>query len=496
MYAVLLLAVLVFVTISGNAGAKDTGKFRDMRELCAIFTGFYSVMFVMLANNGFGRGGTIFTLADVYLVFTSPVSQTRVLLYGLFRQLGTSLILGLFLAFQYSWMRNQYGISPGILLLIMLGYAAVVFLGQITAMVIYSFTSASETKRRAAKTVFYTVVAAFALYIAAYALSGGANAPGRLVQAANGGVARLFPVGGWLGRAVYGLITGDTANVFTGVGLCGAFFAILITLVIKLNPDYYEDVIRSTEATHLAITAKKEGIVGDAAPANVRLGKTGIGKGFGADVFYYKHKLENRRSRLFILSPSALVWAAVTVLFALFMRNYGIASIFIFSTYMQIFSVALGRLNKELLKPFVYLVPEPPFKKLLQCTCEMFLPAVLEAAVIYVPVALIIKMSALDTVFCIAARVSFSMLFCAGNVAIARIWSGANKVFGVLLYMLTMALISVPGVALAVLLSSTVTIISANITILISLIACNIPVSLLVFYACRNMLSYSELNNG
>ena len=201
---------------------EDTGKFR----ICASFARFYrlySVMFVMLANNGFGRGGTIFTLADVYLVFTSPVSQTRVLLYGLFRQLGTSLILGLFLAFQYSWMRNQYGISPGILLLIMLGYAAVVFLGQITAMVIYSFTSASETKRRAAKTVFYTVVAAFALYIAAYALSGGANAPGRLVQAANGGVARLFPVGGWLGRAVYGLITGDTANVFTGVGLCGAF---------------------------------------------------------------------------------------------------------------------------------------------------------------------------------------------------------------------------------------------------------------------------------
>ena len=271
-------------------------------------------------------------------------------------------------------------------------------------------------------------------------------------------------------------------------------FAILITLVIKLNPDYYEDVIRSTEATHLAITAKKEGIVGDAAPANVRLGKTGIGKGFGADVFYYKHKLENRRSRLFILSPSALVWAAVTVLFALFMRNYGIASIFIFSTYMQIFSVALGRLNKELLKPFVYLVPEPPFKKLLQCTCEMFLPAVLEAAVIYVPVALIIKMSALDTVFCIAARVSFSMLFCAGNVAIARIWSGANKVFGVLLYMHYGSNLGARRCAcgIAVL---TVTIISANITILISLIACNI-VSLLVFYACRNMLSYSELNNG
>ena len=75
--------------------------------------------------------------------------------------------------------------------------------------------------------------------------SGGATRLAALCRRQTG-VARLFPVGGWLGRAVYGLITGDTANVFTGVGLC-ALFAILITLVIKLNPDYYEDVIRSTE---------------------------------------------------------------------------------------------------------------------------------------------------------------------------------------------------------------------------------------------------------
>ena len=34
------------------------------------------------------------------------------------------------------------------------------------------------------------------------------------------------------------------------------------------------------------------------------------------------------------------------------------------ATYMQMFFVAIGRLLKELTKPYIYLVPEPPMKKL------------------------------------------------------------------------------------------------------------------------------------
>ena len=30
------------------------------------------------------------------------------------------------------------------------------------------------------------------------------------------------------------------------------------------------------------------------------------------------------------------------------------------STYMQLFSVALGRFNRELIKPYIYLIPSRP----------------------------------------------------------------------------------------------------------------------------------------
>lgn len=264
---------------------------------------------------------------------------------------------------------------------------------------------------------------------------------------------------------------------------------------MKGHPDFYEDVLQSAEVTHSAITARREGQLAEAAPANVKLGKTGLGKGFGADAFYYKHRIENRRSRIFVLSVASLFWAVCTIIFAFAMRSSGIAPVFVFSTYMQIFSVAMGRLNKELSKPYVYLVPEPPFKKLLQCLREMLPSAAVEAVVIFVPVALIVKLGPVDTLLCIAARISFTMLFTAGNILVERWMSGLGKAFTTLLYMVTMLLLSAPGAALAIVLSPGFGVIGENAAILLSLIVCNIPVALLVFYLCRNMLQYAELNN-
>ncbi len=493
-YTLIMLAMIGLVIFAGNKGAEESQGFRDMGELAAIVTGLYALIFALVAYGGFSRGGAIFSLSDVNLIFTSPAKQERVLFYGLFQQLGNALMLGLFIVFQYGWMRNVYGVRYGAVLLMLAGYAAAVFLGQFTAMVIYSFTSSDERRKKLVKTLFFAVIAAFSLY-AAISVIGGPGAIGRLVAAVNGEVLSLFPVGGWLGRAVYGIMNGDARNILIGLSISTVYLICLIALIVKGHPDFYEDVLQSAEVTHSAITARREGQLAEAAPTNVKLGRTGLGKGFGADAFYYKHKIENRRSRVFVLSVASLIWAAGTIIFAFAMRSSGIAPIFVFSTYMQIFSVAMGRLNKELSKPYVYLVPEPPFNKLLQCLREMLPSATVEAVVIFVPVALIVKLGPVDTLLCVAARISFTMLFTAGNLLVERWMSGLSKAFTILLYMVTMFLLSAPGVVLAIILSPGFGVIGENAAILLSLIVCNIPVSLLVFYLCRNMLQYAELNN-
>jgi len=495
-YLIIMLGLIVLTVFSGNAaGGNPDSAHRDIRELCAIVTALYTLMFVMVAAGGFSKGGNMFSMSDVNLIFPAPVSQQRVLFYGLFRQMGMSLMVGIFILYQYSWTHMTYGINYGTLLFILLGYALAVFFGQITAMVIYSFTSGDGRLKKTIQSVFYVVFIAFAAYLVWKVQSGPEASLQNLVSAMNSTVMRLMPVGGWLGWAFAG-ISSDAAGALTGLGISIVYLVILVCLVIFSKRDYYEDVLKTAEIAQSAITAKKEGRIGEVAPANVKLGKTGLKGGFGADAFYYKHLLENRRTKKFLVSTTSLIWIVVSIGLAFFMRNFGISLIFISTTYMQLFSVALGRINKELTKPYIYLVPEPPLAKLIQNLREMFSSALAEAVFIFVPAAFIMYLSPVDMILCIAARMSFALLFTSGIILIERIWSGVSKSFAILLYIVVMLLISVPGIAAAILMTSFRLIISENFTILCSLIVINVPISLLVLYLCRNMLQYAELNQN
>src|SRR5699024_3230434 len=180
-------------------------------------------------------------------------------------------------------------------------------------------------------------------------------------------IGRLFPVAGWLGGACYEAILGNYTTALTLTAVWAVFTAALVILMAKADQDYYEDVLQSTETTFATQVAAKEGRVSENAPKNVNVGKTGLGGGWGASAFWYKHRIENRRSRKWLLSGIEIVFILVNIGFAFFMRDSGIVAPLAFAAYMMFFYVALGRLMKEMTKPYVYLVPEPPTKKLLWC---------------------------------------------------------------------------------------------------------------------------------
>lgn len=494
-YLVVILA-LIGVTLIGGTSADHSAnrKIRDIGELLAIITAVYTVMFVLLTNNGFKNGASMFSMADVNILFPAPFRQQKILFYGLFQQLGTSLLLGVFLLFQYSGLHTVYDITYGDLLIILLGYVLTVFLGQITAMVIYAFTSADDKRKNVVRGAYYTIVGAFIVHIGIQCIGDTSQLLSRAVEAANSVFVKLFPVSGWTGRAVSGLMLGNPADIIIGLALCAAFLVFLICLITYGKQDYYEDVLKSSEIMQSAITARKEGKMGDVAPKNVKVGKTGLGKGFGANAIYYKHKLENRRSRALILDTISLVFAVISIVMSIFMKSAGITAVFITVTCMQIFSVALGRFNKELTKPYIYMIPEPPLKKMLYGLAESFPSAVIEAVIIFVPVAFILGLNPAVAVACIIARISYTFLFTAVNITVDRLWGGgANKTFVMLLYFGILILLAAPGLVLAIVISVMNPGINI-ISIFLTLIVCNIPISLLALFLCRNMLQYAELN--
>ena len=325
-YLLIVIALLILTLVGGHAADEEPGRvLRNVDELAAIAAGLYLMMFLLSVNSGFSRGGNLFTMSDVNLLFPSPIRPQSILFHGLLQQMTTSLFVGFFLLFQYTTVHSAYGISYGQLLLLLVGYAIATFLGQVTAMLVYSRTSHDERRQTIWKAVFYVFSCGLILYLmgSGFLAGTGQFLPG-VVAAVNGPVFHCFPVVGWLTLYAGGMLTGNGLAVLTGLLLCAAFLGLFILFTFRTDPDYYEDVIKSAELALSAITAKKEGTMTEAVPMNVRLGKTGLDRGWGANVFYHKHQIENRRSRKFLLSTNALIFAATLLVFTFFMESEGL----------------------------------------------------------------------------------------------------------------------------------------------------------------------------
>jgi hypothetical protein len=496
-YILFMVAMLVLVMITGRQQPPETSIQRDIGELFAGLFVLYLLMFILLAKRGFDSGASLFKLSDVNLVFTAPFRSSSVLLFGLIQQMGTSLLLGFFLVFQFSWLRQLYGISLGTLLLILFGYALTVFLAQLTAMVLYSFTSANEKSTRLVKLLFYGLIALYAGWAVWHLLRDTDQLFTVLSWLGTHKLTRLFPVVGWISSIVVGSATGSVMMILLGSLACLLFLAILVGLLVVSRPDYYEDVLQTTEMNYSAITAQKEGKVTEMAPRNVRLGKVGLNRGAGATAFYHKHRIENRRSRIIILNGQSLIFIMIVIFVSFFMREAGMIAVFAFSTYMQLFSTSLGRLVKELAKPYIYLVPEPSLNKLLQNVRESIPGTLVESLILFIPLALILKLEPATLIGCIIARFTYAYLFTAGNILVERVFGTVSaKVLVFFFYFLALMIMSLPGVVLAIVLNSLgIVLITDTFTVFLALAVTNTAVTLLVFYLCRNMLQYAELNN-
>ncbi len=494
-YVVILIALIVMTLIGGKSGAQEADRVvRSFKELTAGLNVLLIFIFSITLNSGLNNGGSFFRMPDVNFLFPSPLNKRSILFYALIQQIGTSMLIGIFILFQYTMLHVTYNLSYLGLLLIFVIYSLTVFLSQTTAMFLYTFVSDSDKKRRLVKTVLYFVLASLAVYVGLSALSNKNDMLSGLVKAANGLPVLSFPFAGWLGGLAESVLTGNYLHAAIWFAVSAAAFSAILVAMSKSKRDYYEDVLASTETLQSALMAVKDGVAPEATPRVIKVGKIGLGKGFGSSVFFYKHLLENRRASKIWIKPMSLTFIVMTVIFAFFMKKGGIIPAFAFSIYMMVFSVALGRFNRELTKPYIYLVPEPPLKKLAFALAETLPTELLESILVLVPVSIITNTDALTCAFCIIARVSFAALFLASNVAIERIWGSAlSKVGGMLIYMLFDIVLCLPGIALAVILQfNDIAILNSTLTMALSITAMNLPVAALVLLLCRNVLQYAE----
>ena len=519
LFYVVFLAAMLALTVIGGRGTNMEP--RPLYELTSIMVLFYSLMFLMTFINGLNGGAgnyPMFTLSDVSMLFPSPLKPNKVLFYGLTRQLGLSLLLGFFLLFQYTWLHAAYGVAYVHLVMIVVGYAICLFLGQVCAMAAYTRTSGNDNARRVLRYVVYGITLGFVAWLllrCAPSMTADINVSDESILAAGlSGVIEagaqflstigiFFPVSGWAAGLIGGIFTEDYVTAGICVLLMLAAFAVALLLVIKNKNNYYEDVLQTAEVAQSAITAKKEGQPAEVTPKKVRVGKTGLGNGSGASTLFHKHLLENRRSGVFLFSKMTMIFMLITIGCAVmysFMfsdeegNTTAFVAVFAMSTYMQMFSESMGRFNWEISKPYIYLIPEPPLKKLLWATAETLVSDCVEAVCLFVPIGLILNLGPLETVLCILARISFSLLFTSGNMLVERVF-GTVRSKGLILffYIISLMVMAVPGIILGAF-AMGLELLPGAVGMLLGMIAANVPIALLVMFLCRNVLQYAELN--
>ncbi|HEX3016853.1 MAG TPA: putative ABC exporter domain-containing protein [Caproicibacter sp.] len=506
------LGLLVFMFVSTQMDPPKKAEFADIRMLHGIFLGWLLLLSVPTLLISLKSGTTMFKMSDVNFLFVSPLSPKHILAYGLTKQMAATLLGFIFMLFYSGMLMEHFKVSPLGVLWLLLGSALTVFVIQVISLLIYSFANGNPKRQNIVRAVMYLYLGGMvvaALYIF-QKNGGGVNA---IYNAVASPVLEYFPIIGWMKGAVFALIAGKMQPALIyAVLLLAAFVACLITFE-KSDTDYYEDVLKNTETQFEARQALKEKrtMTVQSSSKKVKVGKTGIGKGWGANAFFYKHLCEaRRRSRLIFISVSTVLTLAADLILSFIItfssrgdKDAPTADLLLVialacDVYILFMLNAAGDWSRELGKPYVYLVPEDPFRKLLWASMTSVLKPVVDGAAIFLVLTLAMRANPLSGVICFLGYASFGFIFTAGNILAQRTMGGmGNRGLIAILYMMMLAIIIAPGIIFSVILYFAVQ--SSPAFILMFLVglptvAWNILASLVIVFCCRNLLSTAEMD--
>ena len=355
-----LLLVMNF-TVSQSAPSGE----RPLVEFKAIIYAFYVLCFITEAKKGFQSGGTMFSMADVNLLFMSPVKSAPILFHGMLSRLGSSLFMGVAFVYQFALLRSYYPVEAADMITAVVGYGAVVFVSQLAGMLIYFYTCGDENKVKKIKSLLYALYGVFALLFAVrFIRNGNFSLTNAAVEAISLPM-RFFPVAGWIFTAVEGIMLSDMLKLLTGGIPCAIFAAAVFAVLAFSKHGYYEDVLLSAEKN-----ADKKATDGAQSVVKIRKASRGLKKGRGASVLFFKHMLENRRTKSSLLSPAS-VFYLVLIGFYGFVFDGDFGMLFSLSCMVSFLPVLSGKWIKELTVPYTFLIPGSPVKKLFFILAEM-----------------------------------------------------------------------------------------------------------------------------
>ncbi len=364
---ILFIAFMVFASVTAtqvdvdpSVALDDVEDFRFPATSVLTFShGLMLLTFLATVFSGFVSGGSMFSMQEVNLMFTSPIRSNTVLFYGIIRQLGVSALAGVYFAFQIPNLISISDLSLFSMIFLIFGYILTLLASSLLGMLIYLAIDGEEKRRFIAKFIFGAYIVAIIAILGFKALNSAEMLP-TLLASGSSDVMLFLPFTGWVTAGVLGIHTGNILMAALGFGACLVAVVGLAIATYNIHSDYYEDVMATAEIKFTVATAVNQGAMVEATPKKVKVGETGLGKGFGANSIFYKINLENRRAKTQILSTMQIISLIISaiVAFAIFKAepdaDFAVLMSFMLGAYIQIFAVSAARWARELMYHTIY----------------------------------------------------------------------------------------------------------------------------------------------
>ncbi|BCJ95178.1 ABC transporter permease [Anaerocolumna cellulosilytica] len=495
LYLVITAFVVVMVVFSGTSEISGAAvRHGDIRILYSIIVGVGLLFLYSFVSTGISTGSTLFNMADVGLLFVSPLSSKKILVYGLIKQAATTLVSALFILYQVGNLKSSFGMGITNITHVFLVYAILVFFCQLLSIAIYIFTNGNRERKQLVKGVFIV----FLLLILAgiyYQYTVHGDILVCLLSLMEFKPFQFLPVVGWAVMFMQASIEGSIVYLLVSLALFLGSSIAIIALFTSGEADYYEDVLHSTEVNYEKLEKVKEGktFVSNR-KIKVKDAVTGLQKGKGHTAIFYKHLLEVRRGNRFAYldTYTLLASAGAGILCYFVQESFSVYIVLGILVYIQFFTTILGKLSMELTKPYIYMIPEKSIKKVLMASMTTLLKPCFDAVVIFTVVCIFSKTSPLLNLFLALAYASTGALFVGYTLLCQRVFGGQpNKLIQATLGLALLFLVMAPGIGTSV---AAIAFLPSALIFLGTLpyTFCCLVISAGIFAGCGNLLDKAE----
>ena len=321
--------------------------------------------------SGDKTGGKNFMMADVNLLFSAPLSPQSVLFFKLMTQLGASFVASFYLLFQLPNLISSFALTPFAAVAIVMCWVLLLAFVKLTQMLSFVLASGSAVAKKIIVPVTWGLVGVAVLSLYLFVNGAYTDPLTAAVTFFSQSAVRMVPIVGWFTAAVHFAVLGRVGMTLLYIGLLVAGAAVLVYIIWKLKADFYEESLISSEETDKVRKAAAEGKVyrSDAKPRKEKLSRSGIGRGWGANVYLFKSLYNRFRfARFGIFTKTAVTYLLTALAVAAITRFVADSSTIVptaLALAVFVFYRSLGNpLSQDIEQVSFIMIPESTHKKL------------------------------------------------------------------------------------------------------------------------------------